>query len=38
MPRDYEIKDAFRLTIKRDVRGRYTVSTLNFVKELHQLN
>ncbi|KAF6660614.1 DNA polymerase V [Enterobacteriaceae bacterium EKM102V] len=38
MPRDYEIKDAFRLAIKRDARGRYTVSTLDFVKELQQLN
>ncbi|MEN4807099.1 DNA polymerase V [Pantoea agglomerans] len=38
MPRDYEIKDAFSLAIKRDARGCYTVSTLDFVKELHQLN
>lgn len=38
MPREYEIKDAFRLAIKRDTRGRYTVSTLDFVHELQQLN
>jgi len=38
MPRDYEIKDAFRLAIKRDPRGRFTVSTLDFVKELQKLN
>lgn len=38
MPRDYEIQDAFRLAIKRDSRGRYTVSTLDFVRKLHQLN
>lgn len=38
MPCDYEIKDAFRLAIKRDARGRYTVSTLDFVMELYQLN
>ncbi|WP_337021848.1 DNA polymerase V [Pantoea anthophila] len=38
MPREYEIKDAFRLAIKRDARGRYTISTSDFIKELHQLN
>lgn len=38
MPRENEIKAAFRLAIKRDARGRYTVSTLDFVHQLQQLN
>jgi len=38
MPRDYEIKDAFRFAIKRDAAGRYTVTTLDFVSELERLN
>jgi len=38
MPRDYEIKDAFRFAIKRDTAGRFTVSTLDFVNELERLN
>ncbi|EZI31883.1 hypothetical protein [Pantoea agglomerans] len=38
MPLDYEIKVAFRLAIKRDSRGRYTVTTLDFVRELYQMN
>lgn len=38
MPREYEINDAFRLSIKRDARGRYTVNTLDFVRELRQVN
>lgn len=38
MPREYEITDAFRLSIKRDARGRYTVNTLDFVRELRQVN
>ena len=38
MPRDYEIMIAFRLAVKRDCAGRYTVSTLDFVKELDRLN
>jgi len=38
MPRDYEIMIAFRQTVKRDAAGRYTISTLDFVKELDRLN
>jgi len=38
MPRENEIKAAFRLAIKRDARGRYIVSTLDFVHQLQQLN
>lgn len=38
MPRDYEIMIAFRQAIKRDAAGRYTISTLDFVKELDRLN
>lgn len=34
MPRDYEIKMAFRQAIKRDAEGRFTISTLDFVKVL----
>ncbi|NIG20692.1 DNA polymerase V [Pantoea sp. Al-1710] len=38
MPRDYEIMIAFRQAVKRDAAGRYTISTLDFVKELDCLN
>ncbi len=38
MPRDYEIMIAFRQAIKRDSQGRYTLSTLDFVRELDRLN
>lgn len=38
MPRDYEIMFAFRRAIKRDIAGRYTISTVDFVKELDRLN
>ncbi|MCS3401390.1 DNA polymerase V [Pantoea sp. B566] len=38
MPRDYEIMIAFRQAMKRDVKGRYTLSTLDFVRELERLN
>lgn len=38
MPRDYEIMIAFRQAMKRDVEGRYTLSTLDFVRELERLN
>ncbi|MBW1213668.1 DNA polymerase V [Pantoea allii] len=38
MPRDYEIMIAFRQAIKRDSQGRYTLSTLDFVRELDLLN
>ncbi|ORM66138.1 DNA polymerase V [Pantoea rwandensis] len=38
MPRDYEIMIAFRRAIQRDTRGRQTVSTLDFVKELELVN
>ncbi|WP_313677223.1 hypothetical protein [Pantoea vagans] len=38
MPRENEIKAAFRLAIKREARGRYIVSTLDFVHQLLQLN
>lgn len=38
MPRDYEIMMAFRQAIKRDVEGRFTVSTIDFVKELERMN
>lgn len=38
IPRDYEIKDAFRFAIKRDYTGRYTVTKLDFCSELKRLN
>lgn len=38
MPRDYEIMIAFRQAIKRDAAGRFTISTLDFVRELDHLN
>lgn len=34
MPRDYEIKMAFRQALKRDAEGRFTISTLDFVAVL----
>ncbi len=34
MPRDYEIKMAFRQALKRDVEGRLTISTVDFVAVL----
>jgi len=34
MPRDYEIMIAFRQAVKRDTAGRYTISTLDFIREL----
>ncbi|MEK9538038.1 DNA polymerase V [Pantoea agglomerans] len=38
MPRDYEIMMVFRQAIKRDAEGRFTISTLDFVKELDRIN
>lgn len=38
MPRDYEIMMAFRQAIKRDSEGRFTITTLDFVKELDRMN
>lgn len=38
MPREYEKAVAFRNAIKRDEQGRYTVTTVDFVKELERLN
>jgi hypothetical protein len=38
MPRDYEILMAFRQAVKRDALGRYTISTIDFVRELERLN
>ena len=38
MPRDYEIMMAFKQAIKRDAEGQFTISTLDFVKELSRLN
>lgn len=38
MPRDYEIMMAFRQAIKHDAEGRFTISTLDFVKELDRMN
>jgi len=38
MHRDYEIMIAFRQAIKRDCKGRSTLSTLNFVREFDRLN
>lgn len=38
MPRGYEKEIAFRNAIKRDQKGRYTVTTVDFVKELERLN
>ncbi|WP_072010375.1 DNA polymerase V [Pantoea sp. NGS-ED-1003] len=38
MPREYEKETAFRNAIKRDQQGRYTVTTVDFVKELERLN
>jgi len=38
MPREYEKEIAFRNAIKRDQQGRYTVTTVDFVKELAKLN
>lgn len=38
MPRDYEIMIAFRQAIKRDAAGRFTISILDFVRELDRLN
>lgn len=38
MPREYEKETAFRNAIKRDHKGRYTVTTVDFVKELERLN
>ncbi|NIF03303.1 DNA polymerase V [Pantoea sp. Acro-805] len=34
MPRDYEIKMAFRQALKRDAEGRFTISTVDFVAVL----
>ena len=34
LPREYEIRDAFRQAIKRDAHERYTASTLDFDKKL----
>ena len=34
MPRDYEIKMAFRQALKRDAEGRLTISTVDFVAVL----
>lgn len=38
MPREYEKETAFRNAIKRDQKGRFTVTTIDFVKELEKLN
>jgi len=38
IPRDYEVMIAFRQAVKRDAAGRFTISTLDFVKELDRLN
>ncbi|MCH9267729.1 DNA polymerase V [Pantoea ananatis] len=38
MPCDYEIMIAFRLAFKRDSAGRFTLSTLDFLRELDRLN
>lgn len=38
MPRDYEIIMAFRQALKRDTEGRFTISTLDFIKELDRMN
>lgn len=38
MPREYEIKQAFREAIKRAENGRTTVTTQDFVKELNSVN
>lgn len=38
MPREYEIKEAFRQAIKKEENGRTTVTTQDFVKELHSVN
>lgn len=38
MPREYEKEVAFRNAIKIDARGRRTVTTVDFVKELAKLN
>jgi len=38
MHRDYEIMIAFRQAIKRDCKGRSTLSTIDFVRELDRLN
>lgn len=38
MPRGYEKEIAFRNAIRRDQKGRYTVTTVDFVTELERLN
>lgn len=38
MPRDYEIKMAFRQALKRDAEGRFTISTVDFVAVLKRYN
>lgn len=38
MPREYEKETAFRNAVKRNQQVRYTVTTVNFVKELAKLN
>lgn len=38
MLREYEKETAFRNAIKRNQQGRYTVTTVNFVKELAKLS
>lgn len=37
MPRNYEILMAFSQAIKRGAEGRFTISTLDFVKELDRI-
>ncbi len=34
IPRDYEIMIAFLQAVKRDATVRYTISTLDFIREL----
>ncbi|AIX48822.1 DNA polymerase V [Pantoea sp. PSNIH1] len=38
MPREYQIKEAFISSIKREPSGRSTVTTADFVEELKRVN
>ncbi|MGF6474901.1 hypothetical protein ABIE06_001721 [Pantoea dispersa] len=38
MLRNYEIITAFRQAVTRDAAGRYTISTLDFIREFDRMN
>lgn len=38
MPREYEIKEAFRQAMNREDNGRFTITTRDFVRALDNVN